>query len=351
MNRVVVVEGYMDVVMLAEHGVRNAVATLGTATTPTHVQKLLKQADEVVFCFDGDAAGRRAAWHALEVSLECLADRKTVRFLFLPAEHDPDSFVREFGREAFEERIAGAETLSAFLLRALTEKCDLRTLEGRSKLVAEAKPLVKRIAAPALRVQLVRALAGPAQMEPGEVARLLEVRDGLVARAAPARPGPAREDRAASRRSTEGKLLRAILGEPELAQLLPIELVGTDSPDGAALAAVADWVVHHADAVPRPLSSAFEDEAFYPLLAALEADLLDQRLGEEALRADFDGLVRRLRERAIEREIKALEAKAGGAGLAEHERAAYGRLIREQAALRQPPGAPPDLVAAARTPI
>ena len=150
-NRVVVVEGYMDVVMLAQHGVQNAVATLGTATTPTHVQKLLRQADEIVFCFDGDAAGRRAAWHALEVSLETLADHKTVRFLFLPAEHDPDSYVREFGHAAFEAKLDESEPLSAYLLRELKGRVDLGSLEGRSKLLAEGEtaPQAPRRAGPA----------------------------------------------------------------------------------------------------------------------------------------------------------------------------------------------------------
>src|SRR5690349_20812481 len=99
-GRVIVVEGYMDVVALAQHGIEYTVATLGTATSPIHVQKLLRQTDEVVFCFDGDAAGRKAAWHALEVCLPYLADHKAMRFLFLPAAHDPDSFVREKGKEA-----------------------------------------------------------------------------------------------------------------------------------------------------------------------------------------------------------------------------------------------------------
>src|SRR4029077_17838255 len=98
-GRAIVVEGYMDVVALAQHGIEYAVATLGTATSPVHVQKLLRQSDEVVFCFDGDTAGRKAAWHALEVSLPYLADNKAARFLFLPPEHDPDSFVREQGSE------------------------------------------------------------------------------------------------------------------------------------------------------------------------------------------------------------------------------------------------------------
>jgi hypothetical protein len=142
------------------------------------------------------------------------------------------------------------------------------------------------------------------------------------------------------------KLLRAILGQPELARLLPVELVGDETPEGVALRTVADWIAHHGEEVPRPPSTAFEDAAFYPMLAALEADLLMLDFDDGQLRADFDGSVQRLRERAIEREIKALEQKAGGTGLAEHERAAYGRLIRERAALRQPvelaprPGSP-----------
>ena len=105
-GRVIVVEGYMDVVALAQYGVTNAVATLGTATTPWHVQKLLRQTDEVVFCFDGDVAGRRAAWRALENALEHLQDGKQVKFLFLPPEHDPDSYVRAEGRPAFDRLLS-----------------------------------------------------------------------------------------------------------------------------------------------------------------------------------------------------------------------------------------------------
>ncbi len=107
----------MDVVALAQHGVENAVATLGTATTPMHVAKLLRLADTVVFCFDGDNAGRKAAWKALEVSLPVLADGKSVAFLFLPAEDDPDTYVRRLGKEAFLAALAGAKPLSQFLAR------------------------------------------------------------------------------------------------------------------------------------------------------------------------------------------------------------------------------------------
>src|SRR5574343_1807128 len=104
----IVTEGYMDVIALSQNGVGNAVATLGTATTPTHVQKLLRQVDRIVFSFDGDNAGRKAAWRALENALEALADNKQIGFVFLPAEHDPDSFVRREGKEAFQRLVAQA---------------------------------------------------------------------------------------------------------------------------------------------------------------------------------------------------------------------------------------------------
>jgi DNA primase len=339
-NRVVVVEGYMDVVMLAQHEVQNAVATLGTATTPVHVQKLLRQADEIVFCFDGDAAGRRAAWHALETSLEALADHKTVRFLFLPAEHDPDSFVREFGRAAFEARLDEAEPLSAYLLRELKGRADLATLEGRSKLIAEAKPLVKRLAAPALRVQLVKALATAAGMEPLEAARLLEVRDGIAAR--PASAPPARQDRAPMR-GNEATLLRAILGVPELALALNVELVRPDTADGAALRQVADWIAGHADAIPRPLSTAFETEPFYPLLARLEATLLEFKFEPADFRAEFDGAVRNLERDAKTREIKEM--------LDRNERQGLPERLRETAGLRDGRPSAPDLAGSRGGPI
>ncbi len=337
-KRVVVVEGYMDTVMLAQHGVENAVATLGTATTPAHAQKLLRQAEEVVFCFDGDAAGRRAAWHALEVSLESLSDHKAVRFLFLPAEHDPDSYVRAFGREAFERELAQAQPLSAFLLSTLASRADLLTLEGRSRLIAEAKPLVRRVAAPGLRIQLVRALAEAAAMTPHEVARLLELRDGSIGRTD--RAPPARAERAAAVGSNEAKLLRALLGLPELAAAVPVEWLPAKSAESAAIRSVIERLVSSAGH-PRPVSSAFEGAPFYGLLTRLEADLLEFKLEVDDLRAEFDGAIRNL-----ERERKSLEIKGM---LAREETAGLPERLREGAALRQR-GEPAPLPAGTETP-
>jgi DNA primase len=143
----------------AQNGVGNAVATLGTATTATHVTKLLRQVDRIVFCFDGDNAGRKAAWRALENSLEALADNKRLAFIFLPQEHDPDSYIREFGKEQFDRQVAQAMPLSDFLLRELAQRCDLTSSEGKAQLIYEAKPLLLKLPTPLLRLQLVKRLA------------------------------------------------------------------------------------------------------------------------------------------------------------------------------------------------
>ncbi len=157
-NTVIVVEGYMDVVALAQSGIANAVATLGTATTPMHVEKLLRMADNLVFCFDGDKAGQRAAWRALEQSLPVVRDGKDIRFLFLAAEDDPDTFVRREGKDAFMDALKNAKPLSAFLLDELRSQVDTKSDEGRSRLMTLARPLIGQIAAPGLALMLRRKL-------------------------------------------------------------------------------------------------------------------------------------------------------------------------------------------------
>ena len=138
---VLVTEGYMDVVALAQLGFPNAVATLGTACTTDHVQKLFRFTDSVVFSFDGDAAGRRAARKALDGALPFATDVRNVKFLFLPAEHDPDSFVRAHGTDAFSRMVSDATPLSRFVMEVARDGCDIDTAEGRALLAAQAKPL------------------------------------------------------------------------------------------------------------------------------------------------------------------------------------------------------------------
>jgi DNA primase len=172
---VLVTEGYMDVVALAQLGFPNAVATLGTACTPEHVHKLFRFTDSVVFSFDGDAAGRRAARKALEGALPYASDVRTVKFLFLPAEHDPDSFIRANGRDEFERYVRQAVPLSVFLVEAASADCDLATAEGRSRMLSAVHPLWALMPDGALKRQLFTEIAERSQVgsrELGELWRL-----------------------------------------------------------------------------------------------------------------------------------------------------------------------------------
>jgi DNA primase len=198
---VLVVEGYMDVVALAQSGFGNAVATLGTACTAEHVHKLFRFTDAVVFSFDGDAAGRRAAGRALEAALPHATDLRSVRFLFLPPEHDPDSFVREMGTAAFEAQVAGAVPLSRQLIEHASHGADLGTAEGRARMLAQAKPLWLALPEGALRRQLLPELAQQAQLDAAELSTLWGQR-ATPRRAAPA--GLPKPTRPAGRRAPAG---------------------------------------------------------------------------------------------------------------------------------------------------
>jgi DNA primase len=230
-GRVLVVEGYMDVVALAQYGIGYAVATLGTATTPWQVQKLLRQTDEVVFCFDGDAAGRRAAWRALENCLSQLQDGKQVKFLLLPAQDDPDSYVRREGAVAFERLLAEqAIPLSAFAVKELTEPVDMATAEGRAKFLQDARPLVKQISAPILGLMLRKRMAELAGISQAELEQRLEL-------GAPGRPPSvlARSRRQAS--DFYVRLLERVLAEPALIkELWSVELPSPQTSSAAASA-------------------------------------------------------------------------------------------------------------------
>ncbi|MEM6639329.1 MAG: DNA primase [Pseudomonadota bacterium] len=159
LSQLLVVEGYMDVVSLAQFGVRNAVATLGTATTADHLKRLFRIASDVVFCFDGDRAGRKAAWRALNVSLGEVRDGRQIRFLFLPDGEDPDTLIRSEGADGFNERLAAATPLSTFLMDHLADGVDMDSLDGLARFAEQARPLVARIPPGVYREMLSEAIA------------------------------------------------------------------------------------------------------------------------------------------------------------------------------------------------
>ena len=250
---VVVVEGYMDVVALAQHGVDYAVATLGTATTPVHVQKLFRQSDRVIFCFDGDAAGRKAAWRALENALPVLADGKNAGFLFLPDGEDPDDFVRRRGKAAFEALVAGAMPASEFLLAELDRAASPGSVEGAAALVTAARPYFAALTAPVLTALLHRRLADLTGLPESELRSLSGATDGRRSRPGPSGRGvPTPPPRAPPRRdpspygqrrapSLVRELIQALLLQPELARSGDLPQPSDGTPDGAALAALVAY--------------------------------------------------------------------------------------------------------------
>lgn len=269
-GRVIVVEGYMDVVALAQHGVEYAVATLGTATTATHVQKLLRHTDELVFCFDGDAAGRHAAWRALENSLAILGDGSRIGFLFLAPEHDPDSYIRAFGKTAFEALLTGEVVpLSAYLFKELASQHDMASSEGRSAFLQAAHPLLSQVRAPALALMLRKRCAELANLQLSELDNLWQIKSRQFN---PAR-APARAPRQAPA-SIWHWLLRAILFMPSLARELDASLIASSDPDADALRAVLELLRTHPNLGTASVVDHFRENALASILQRASAEIM-----------------------------------------------------------------------------
>jgi DNA primase len=290
---VLVVEGYMDVVALAQSGFGNAVATLGTACTADHVQKLFRFTDHVVFAFDGDAAGRRAAARALEAALPHATDLRSVRFLFLPPEHDPDSYVRELGAEAFERALAEAVPLSRQLLAQAAEGCDLASAEGRSRMLAQARPLWQALPDGALKRQLLPELATQARLEAADLAQLWGTGRPAAARPAGERSGPVRLLRPGALRVAPAGpadvALRLLLQHSDWWERLPPDdqqlLHELDPPYGDVVRWLETQVVEHGPQTWAHLSEALAAEPWAERARAwVRAGLGDEQHSFEALR-------------------------------------------------------------------
>ena len=316
---VVVVEGYMDVVALAQFGFGSAVATLGTATTATHIQKLFRQSDKVVFCFDGDKAGRKAARRALEACLDQLGDDREARFLFLPPEHDPDSFIREQGLEAFHRAVHNALPLSEFLLRELRGDLNLGTAEDRSRLVYEAKTLVPKISAPVLQQQIVRMISEDVELPVEAVLEALEIKPPTQARFgspfgnASGRKAPRPRTPRVAPTGNLRQLLRLLCAYPTLIDKLPgdiLELAG-DGPIRDILQSFLD--IRDTDGFnPTSLAGLYEataDEAHKAILLELLQAPPPEIERDDATVQEFDGLIINLRIALNDHEFSALHQR------------------------------------------
>ncbi len=305
-----VTEGYMDVVALAQLGFPNTVATLGTACTAEHVQKLFRFTDSVVFSFDGDAAGQRAARKALDSALPFANDVRSVKFLFLPAEHDPDSFIREFGKEAFARYVSESVPLSRFVIDVARERCELGTAEGRAHLASRAKPLWMQLPDGALKRQLLTEISDLVHLASREVLELWATkslassertrrnapafehatqRTGLSARALPA----SRADHAA----------RLLLGNMAALEALSAEdhcmLCELQTPHGPLFVWLEGQLHEHGAqpwvALREGLRGHEQEELAVRLMAAYDASTTEE--AEESLRELRDLLNRMLIER------------------------------------------------------
>jgi DNA primase len=302
-GRVLVVEGYMDVVALAQFGVGYAVATLGTATTPVHVSKLLRLTDELVFSYDGDSAGRKAAWRALEVGLPLATDAKPIRFLFLPPEHDPDSYIREHGKEAFEQLVREAPTLSEFLIAELRSEHDLNTPEGRAGFLIASKTYLEKLTAPALRIQLLREFASLAKVSTEDIEKLIQPnRPQAFQRPAPARP------KSATVVPLERQLLRYVLLVPKLVKELEIDLLDQNLAETGFLNFIAGREIDE-NASSAFLIEFFQGTDFEQMVYSAQAEIEEQRIPVETMELEFQSVHVALRINRMNQEIDDLRTR------------------------------------------
>ncbi len=273
-GRALVVEGYMDVVALAQYGIEYAVAALGTATTPFHITKLMRQADEIVFCFDGDKAGLTAAWRAAMNALPALTDGLKLSFLFLPKEHDPDSYVREFGKEKFEAEVKAAMPLSQYILKHLSENNPLQSQEDRVRFLNEAEPIMQQINAPRSAMYLRKKVAELAQLSLEEMHSLLKL-PNLNKASVQARPKLTR-----TTNSLQKRFCLMLLMQPSLANTEDLLWLVGNSDEERLLRHAIEICLLHPHSKPVVIMRELESKVDAKMLRELERELnvLDETL-------------------------------------------------------------------------
>ena len=303
LDSLMVVEGYLDVVALHQFGMPNTVATLGTAVTRDHLDLLFRQVPEVVFCFDGDAAGKRAAWRALEIALPLVEGNRAVRFVFLPEGQDPDSAVREFGPDGFF-KAARQFGLADYLLDTLKLEVDLSSGDGRARLIERAKPFLNQIPSQSHRAGAVRVLADLSKFDEDLIRREL----GLI----PHRGGAPRRAPVLNRftsRSLEEQALAMLLQKPALATALDGELVAfyrQELHGGLLLLEVWSAIDANPSASTAALLERWRDQPFEAQLANLLA--IDLGIPDSAFESEFAGALARLRQKAEEQRFARIQA-------------------------------------------
>lgn len=315
LKQLVVVEGYMDVVALAQFGITWAVATLGTATSTAHVERMFRLVDHIVFCFDGDDAGRRAAWRALEATLPTISDGKSIRFLFLPESEDPDSLVRKEGANRLCERLDNAEPLTEFLFRHLSLDLRLDTLEDRARLGALASPLINKVPDSLFKTMLWQRLADETGLDASTLRQpSTESPEPPTAYFSNASP-PSRETRrpfarrpvlpAASLPTLCAKAVRMLLQHPESVTHAELQTVIQLPLEGIALLRdIVALLQEYPELSTAALLGAWHGSEEGSLLARLAAE--EFLLPSEDIPQEFSDVLHRLKIQAMENRLDRL---------------------------------------------
>jgi DNA primase len=333
LKRLVIVEGYMDAVRLHQDGIDYAVATLGTATTAEHFKRIFRLVSEVVFAFDGDRAGRAAAWRALQQALPEAREGRQIRFLFLPDGHDPDTLIAAEGREAFEERLAGALPLSEYLVRELSEQSDLTHADGRARFAESARPLYQKVPAGVYRELLLGRLAQIVGLGPERLEELWSKAPGAPAPApapAPAARAPGHTRASAGRGSLVRQAIVRLVHFPAIAtEVSADERSGLDASEEAGIALLRELLDNLREQPAQISAQVIQRWAGREGAESLQKLLEREEVITDAAAAagELRAALVKLADLAAERRLQALEAKSRTGPLSADEIKEFQRLM------------------------
>lgn len=315
---ILIVEGYMDVIALSQHGIPHAVATLGTATSAYHVQRLSKHTQHLVFCFDGDTAGRQAAWKALDNTLAQLDSGIEAAFVFLPDGHDPDSLIRQEGRSAFEQRIHNATPLHQFFLDTLMQPLDIHTLAGKSELIRTAKPALGKIPEGPYKQLMMHELARRTRLESHRIEQWInqDVLPFVQTTHQPIQRTPLRLATA------------LLLQHPELYTTCFTHLKAHPIEGNPVFKAVLHHLEQHPKLNTAALIESFRDDSMFDILNKLAA--WEHQVPEETLQQEFLDIVVFLSKKDRETQIQRFIEKSRQQPLSEEERQTLQSLLKKQ---------------------
>ncbi len=326
-SQALVVEGYMDVIALAQAGIENVVASLGTATTPTHIERLFRQCNEIIFCFDGDRAGRQAAWRALENALPSMRDGRQASFLFLPDGEDPDTYVRKLGHDGFVNQLQQQSLpLPEYMLSHLAEDIDLQRMDGKAKLAGLARPLLNKLPRGTLKALLMKELAEITHVDEAGLTELMQEESK------PAAIQHKTSQTKNKRNNLIGKTLSLLLEQPAMAievsnleQLQSLELAGMD-----VLCLIISTIKDSPNLTTSAIIERFREKVYYDRLNELASSSID--LGDDAVKTEFTDAISRLHLMAIDQETGKITARS--TKLSEEDKLTLRRLQQERLALK-----------------